>query len=130
MCNKAPHDSHRFTDMPTHMATETPFGLSASTLQKIRHTLAQHHRVQRAVVYGSRAKGTHKPGSDIDLTLHAVPGTQIDHRELGDIGEEIDDLLLPYLVDLSVSDHIDNDALREHIERVGRVLYARGQGLI
>lgn len=118
--------NHRFIDMPTHTPTETPFGLSASTLQKIRHTLAQHHRVQRAVVYGSRAKGTYKPGSDIDLTLHAVPGTQIDHRELGDIEEEIDDLLLPYLVDLSVFEHIDNDALREHIERVGQVLYARG----
>jgi predicted nucleotidyltransferase len=117
--------NHRFTDMPTHTPTETPFGLSPGTLQKIRHTLAQHHRVQRAVVYGSRAKGTYKPGSDIDLTLHAVPGTQIDHRELGDIEEEIDDLLLPYMVDLSVFDHIDNDALREHIERVGQVLYAR-----
>lgn len=107
------------------MNADTLFGLSAGTLQKIRHTLAQHPRVQRAVVYGSRAKGTHKPGSDIDLTLHAVPGTQIDHRELGDIADEIDDLLLPYMVDLSVFDFIDNAALREHIERVGRVLYER-----
>lgn len=118
--------NHRFTDMPTLTPADTPFGLSASTLQKIRHILAQHPRVQRAVVYGSRAKGTYKPGSDIDLTLHAVPGAAIDHRELGDIEEEIDDLLLPYMVDLSVFEHIDNDALREHIERVGRVLYVRG----
>jgi uncharacterized protein len=77
------------------------------------------------VVYGSRAKGNYKPGSDIDITLFPAPGTTIDHRELGDIEEEIDDLLLPYMVDLSVFDHIDNAALREHIERVGRVLYER-----
>jgi predicted nucleotidyltransferase len=113
-------------DATTNMSTDTLFGLSPGTLQKIRHTLAQHACVQRAVVYGSRAKGTHKPGSDIDLTLYAAPGATIDHRELGDIEEEIDDLLLPYMVDLSVFDFIDNAALREHIERVGQMLYARG----
>jgi len=113
-------------DATTNMSTDTPFGLSPGTLQKIRQTLAQHPHVQCAVVYGSRAKGTHKPGSDIDLTLHAVPGASIDSRELGDIMEEIDELLLPYMMDLSVFDHIDNDALRGHIERVGQVLYARG----
>lgn len=112
--------------MNADTTTDTPFGLSPGTLQKIRNTLAQHPRVERAVVYGSRAKGTYKPGSDIDLTLFPAPGASIDHRELGSIEEEIDDLLLPYMVDLSVFDHIDNAALREHIERVGRVLYVRG----
>lgn len=112
--------------MSTEATTETPFGMSWATLQKIGHTLAQHPRVQRAVVYGSRAKGSHKPGSDIDLTLFSAPGTTIDHRELGDIADEMDDLLLPYMVDLSVFNLIDNAALREHIERVGRVLYVRG----
>jgi predicted nucleotidyltransferase len=113
------------TDTTSDAPPELPFGLSLATLQKIRNTLAQHPRVQRAVVYGSRAKGNYKPGSDIDLTLYAVPGTSLDYRELGDIADEIDDLLLPYMVDLSVFDHIDNAALREHIERVGRVLYER-----
>lgn len=108
------------------MNTDTLFGLSLATLQKIRNTLARHPRVQRAVVYGSRAKGNYKPGSDIDLTLYAAPGTPMDHRELGDIGDEIDELLLPCMVDLSVFDQIDNDARREHIARVSRVLYVRG----
>lgn len=58
--------------------------------------------------------------------MYAVPGMSLDYRELGDIADEIDELLLPYMVDLSVFDQIDNPALREHIERVGRVLYARG----
>lgn len=108
------------------MNADTLFGLSPATLQKIRNTLARHPHVERAVVYGSRAKGNYKPGSDIDLTLFPDPGAAIDHRELGDIADEIDDLLLPYMVDLSVFDHIDNAALREHIQRVGRVLYMRG----
>lgn len=101
------------------------FGLSPATLDKIRRTLAQHPAVQRAVVYGSRAKGNHRPGSDIDLTLHAAPGQQISHRELANILDEIDDLLLPYMVDLSVFDELGHPALRDHITRVGQVLYER-----
>lgn len=111
------------------MNPEPTFGLSPSTLDRIRRTLAQHPAVQRAVLYGSRAKGTHKPGSDIDLTLHAANNGQIDHRELANIADEIDDLLLPYMVDLSVFDQLDNPDLREHIMRVGKVLYERGAGL-
>lgn len=108
------------------MSADTAFGLSPSTLQKIRDTLAQHPHVERAVVYGSRAKGNYRPGSDIDLTLHTAAGAQIDHRELGDILDEIDDLLLPYTVDLSVFEQLNNDSLREHIQRVGQVFYVRG----
>ncbi|WP_353236900.1 nucleotidyltransferase domain-containing protein [Limnohabitans sp.] len=108
------------------MSADTAFGLSPSTLQKIRDTLAQHPHVERAVIYGSRAKGNYRPGSDIDLTLHTAAGAQIDHRELGNILDEIDDLLLPYTVDLSVFEQLNNDSLREHIERVGQVFYVRG----
>jgi uncharacterized protein len=110
------------------MSANTAFGLSPSTLQKIRDTLAQHPHVERAVIYGSRAKGNYRPGSDIDLTLHASAdaGAQIDYRELADILDEIDDLLLPYTVDLSVFEQLNNDSLREHIERVGQVFYVRG----
>lgn len=111
------------------MTTEALFGLSADTLKKIRHKLAQHPHVERAVVYGSRAKGNYKPGSDIDLTLHAAPGADIEHRELSNILEEIDNLLSPYTVDLSVFDQRTNAELRKHIERVGQVLYARSDAL-
>lgn len=111
------------------MTADSAFGLSPVTLAKIRQTLAQHPHVERAVVYGSRAKGNYKPGSDIDLTLYPAPGAAIDHRELSNILEEIDDLLLPYTVDLSVFDQLNNADLRGHIERVGKLLYARGDAL-
>lgn len=101
------------------------FGLSAHTIAQLHSVLAKHPHVERVVVYGSRAKGNYRPGSDIDLTLHAAQGTHIDDRELGNILDEIDDLLLPYTVDLSVFDQLNNADLREHIERVGQVLYAR-----
>jgi predicted nucleotidyltransferase len=108
------------------MSADAAFGLSPSTLKKIRDTLAEHPHVEYAIVYGSRAKGNYRPGSDIDLTLYAAAGAQIDHRELGDILYKIDELLLPYTVDLSVFEQLNNDSLREHFERGGQVFYRRG----
>ncbi len=99
-----------------------PFGLHEEVVEKIRGVLARHPRVERAVLYGSRAKGTHKPGSDIDLTLH---GEALTSHELGIIADELDDLLLPYQIDLSVFDQITHEALQEHIARVGVVFYQR-----
>ena len=110
--------------------TEQRFGLSVATIDKIHGVLAQHPSVQRAVIYGSRAKGNFKPGSDIDLTLFAAEGKDINHRELADILDEVDDLLLPYTMDLSVFEHLNHDKLREHIERVGVVFYRRGGGAL
>ncbi len=105
--------------------TEPRFGLSARTISEIHGVLAQHPNVQRAVIYGSRAKGNYKPGSDIDLTLFAVEGQEIDYREVADILDEIDDLLLPYTLDLSAFEQLNHVKLREHIERVGKVFYER-----
>lgn len=45
------------------------FGLPDKTLADIRHILAECPPVEKAILYGSRAKGNHSPGSDIDLTL-------------------------------------------------------------
>lgn len=78
----------------------------------------------KAVLYGSRAKGNFKPGSDIDLTLFGEGPTS---TQLGEIDEELDELLLPYQIDLSIFDQIENVKLHEHIERVGVVFYQLGQ---
>lgn len=99
-----------------------PYGLSETTIEKICDVLSRHPSVEKAVLYGSRAKGTFKPGSDIDLSLH---GTTLTMSEIGDIDSELDDLLLPYIFDLLIFDTLDHANLREHIERVGKTLYER-----
>ncbi|WP_428563493.1 MAG: nucleotidyltransferase domain-containing protein [Solidesulfovibrio sp. DCME] len=99
-----------------------PFGLSEQTIAKINAVFARHPAVEKAVLYGSRAKGTHKPGSDIDLTLY---GNAITQRETDRILDELEDLDLPYTIDLSVFERLRHAPLRGHIERVGRVFYAR-----
>ncbi|MDR3578919.1 MAG: nucleotidyltransferase domain-containing protein [Oryzomonas sp.] len=101
------------------------YGLSEETIKQICSVLARHPSVEKAVLYGSRAKGTFKPGSDIDLSLH---GATITLNEMGDIDTELDDLLLPYTFDLLIFDTLKHINLREHIERVGKIFYERGQG--
>jgi len=98
------------------------FGLSEHTCTIVRAILNQYPAVETAVIYGSRAKGNYKNGSDIDLTLF---GEALDYDTLSAIAWALDDSDIPYTVDLSLFDTIENPALREHIERVGVVFYAR-----
>ena len=97
-------------------------GLPASAVEKIRGVFASHPRVAKAVLYGSRAKGNFRNGSDIDLTLH---GENLDFSEIVRIENELDDQLLPYTIDLSVFEKLDHVGLREHIKWVGQVFYER-----
>jgi len=74
------------------------------------------------VLYGSRAKGNYRESSDIDLTLME---DALSHTQLNRIEIQIDDLLLPYTIDLSIFAFIDNANLIDHIQRIGVVFYKR-----
>jgi polymorphic toxin system nucleotidyltransferase-like protein len=87
------------------------FGLSQQVIRKINEILARFPQVEKALIYGSRAKGENRPGSDIDMTL------------LNRISIELDDLLLPYTFDLSIFHHIGNAGLLRQIECAGREFY-------
>ena len=106
----------------TTNAEETKHGLKTATIAKINGIFALHPSIEQAILYGSRAKGTFRNGSDIDLTLK---GEHLTYRELLQIENELDDLLLPYKIDLSLFRQIDNPNLVGHILRVGVVFYAK-----
>lgn len=97
-------------------------GLSAATVAKIHGVLSLHPEVERALLYGSRAKGDFKRGSDIDLML---TGSGLDERILRRIDDELDDLLLPYEFDLSHFEQLTPEPLRDHIRRAGVVFYEK-----
>ncbi len=96
------------------------FGLSDEVIVKIKEVFAAYPDIDEAVIYGSRAKGNPRPGSDIDLTLKG-PGLNL--QTLNKIGRDLDDLLLPYTFDLSIHRQISNQDLLNHIERVGYIFY-------
>lgn len=99
-----------------------PFGLPPATLDKLNSVFARHPAIASVLIYGSRAKGTHRPGSDIDLT---IKGEDIPFAEFMQIEDQIDDLMLPYTVDLSQYRQLGNAELIAHIDRVGVVIYGR-----
>ena len=97
-------------------------GLKKKQLEKICEVLSHHPEVDEAILYGSRALKTNKPGSDIDLTLK---GNALDLKLLNKISAELDDLLLPYNVDMSLYNSINDSELLDHINRVGIKLFSR-----
>lgn len=98
-------------------------GLSAQTLEKIRGVFTRYPQVEEAVLYGSRARGDYKNGSDIDLTLRG--GEALTHTILSRIANDLDDQLLPYTIDLSIFKNIRNPEMVEQIERVGVAFYKK-----
>ena len=101
-------------------AQKADFGLPDAVTVSVRQVLAAHPAIRQAIVYGSRAKGNYRPGSDIDLTLDAPT---LAFGEFLQIDQALDDLMLPYRIDLSLLAQIDNADLRSHIARVGKVLW-------
>ncbi|HLX54483.1 MAG TPA: nucleotidyltransferase domain-containing protein [Aquella sp.] len=98
------------------------FGLSEAVIQQITSVFSQFKEIQKVVLYGSRAKGNYKPGSDIDLCLF---GNGIDLTLQYKIEQALDDLDLAYKCDVTVYDKLDNQELIEHINRIGINLYSK-----
>lgn len=98
------------------------YGLKSETINAIQEVLAKNPEVEKAILYGSRAKGKYRPGSDIDLTLI---GKELNLSILQKVENELDDLLLPYKMDMSLFKQIQNTELIDHIKRVGKVFYER-----
>lgn len=97
-------------------------GLSSQTVEKITRTFLTFPEIEKAVLYGSRAKGTYKTGSDIDLILY---GKNLTEGIRDSIASTLDDLLLPYTIDLSISHSLTKGALLDHIQRVGITFYTK-----
>lgn len=103
------------------MKDDLQFGLKAETIDKICSALAGFESIDTAILYGSRARGNYKIGSDIDLTLNVKDNAP--RSLLFDVVGAIDDLDLIYSFDISLHHQIDNENLLDHIRRVGVEFY-------
>lgn len=101
---------------------EKKFGLTPETLNKLFSVFTKYPAISTVILYGSRAKGNYREGSDIDITL---VGNELNHHQLLRIMSDIDSLNTPYLFDISIFHEIKNEELIEHINRVGMVLYSK-----
>ncbi|MEA5416401.1 nucleotidyltransferase domain-containing protein [Synechococcus sp. BA-132 BA5] len=102
------------------LASAQAIGLPESAMAAIQRVLATYPVVEAAILYGSRALGRHRSASDIDLTL---TGHAISNATMARIDADLDDLLLPWMIDLSALVAIRHPALLDHIQGAGVLLY-------
>lgn len=103
-------------------------GLRESDLLAIRAILNGHPEVERAFVFGSRAKGSHKNGSDVDL---ALKGHRLTFADVSRISYELNETTnMPYRFDVLGYETIQTAALKEHIDRVGAEVYDRREVIV
>ena len=95
-------------------------GIPQADSQQLLELIRSHPHVEKVVLYGSRALGRQRAGSDIDLCLEA-PSMKL--GELLELGAQLDDLLLPWTIDLQLRHLIEHEGLLAHIERAGQLLW-------
>lgn len=102
-------------------------GLKQKHIDAINECFALYPSILQVILYGSRAKGNYRDGSDIDLT---IIDDNLSRSDLLQLESKLDDLHLPYKIDLSLKRQISNSELLLHIERVGQVFYDKSHKLI
>jgi predicted nucleotidyltransferase len=97
------------------------FGLPENVLKLLHNYFISHPEIEKVFIYGSRAMGRETPGSDIDLAIITKSHTDIS----GTVQADLEALPTPYLFDVVDYQRITNLSLREHIDRVGKVLFSQ-----
>lgn len=101
------------------------FGLRQEDLHEIVRILHRFPAIEEAILFGSRAKGTFKKGSDIDI---AVKGKGIDYQVVATLSDLLnEESSMPYFFDIVHLDSLSEEELRAHISRVGQRIYAKMQ---
>jgi predicted nucleotidyltransferase len=95
--------------------------LSHSEIAMLHSVFRSHPAVREVRLFGSRAKGTHRSYSDIDLAIWG----NVTPLQAQAIAAELDDLPLPYQYDVQVFDAVKSQELRAHIDRVGIALFPK-----
>lgn len=97
------------------MAEIVRFGIKDQYWKSILAIIRANPKVEQVILFGSRALETYKPGSDIDLCLNG----KLTQTDLTQFLVQLDELDLPWIVDLVIFSQISNPDLTDHIERVG-----------
>lgn len=102
-------------------ALEYQTGLSSKDLTLIRQAAEAYPEIEQLVLFGSRAKGNYRKGSDVDL---AVMGSKVTYETITQLADRLnEELPLPWFFDVLDYHTLTEPALKEHIDRVGLVLF-------
>ncbi len=102
------------------------FGLKTRSFQLLINAIEARPEIRRAIIFGSRAMGNAKHGSDIDL---AIEGPQVTEWTAEELSRELNERLpIPYYTDVVVYHSGTHDHLHAHIDTEGEELFRREEG--
>lgn len=97
------------------------FGLLDSDLVFLSNLFQKYSSINEVIIFGSRAKGNYKNGSDVDLAIKSIT---IANQEINEIDDELNENSnLPYKFDIVHYEKIQTPELKDHIDRVGVSLF-------
>ena len=102
------------------ISADHPLGLSLPVIEALRQAFSHYPAVEKVLVFGSRARGKHEPGSDIDL---AVFGPDLSESDFSRLWGDLDELPIAFKMDVLHFDTLHNQALRDRILRDGKAIY-------
>lgn len=98
-------------------------GLRDEDLNNIITIMQQFSEIEKAAIFGSRAKGNYKPGSDVDI---AIWGNDISFSTLSRLHAILEEESpMPYFFDIVDYSHLNHKELKSHIDRAGIVFFTR-----
>lgn len=97
------------------------FGLSEHAINLIQNVFRRYSEISQVKIFGSRALGSYRDNSDIDLVLWG----NIDESLYAKLNSELDELPLPYIFDVQLYADITQVNLREHIDQFAKIIYER-----
>ena len=97
------------------------FGIYTKSYQEILSIIEDCSSIDEVIIYGSRAKGNYREGSDIDITLKG----NITNEDLSKLWHQLDDSFIPYKFDISIYNNLKSESLIDHIQRAGKIFYKR-----
>ena len=101
------------------------FGISEKSYKLIEESLAKYPEIEKVVIFGSRALGNEKSGSDIDI---AIFGKKLTDEILSSIRVLLNEKLnIPYFVDVVDYNSIKNQQLKEHIDSGGKIFWVKNE---
>lgn len=103
------------------------FGLSKKQLHLILRVINKFEEIEKVLIFGSRARGTNKPGSDIDL---ALVGDKLNSLLIIRVSSALDDLPLPFLFDMINYNEIKNELLKKKIDAEAKLLFERKLNIV
>ena len=98
------------------------FGIAEKAFEELIILFSQNPNIEKVVLFGSRAMGKYKEGSDIDLALF---GTDIKLNDQLDLSLKLEKLEYPYSYDFQIYKNIKDKDVLDHINRVGVIIYQK-----